>query len=210
MTKMRPLMALLVGALVFLAGCQLLAKPEPSTKKPATKPAPRSGKKSKAPKNAGMKVFSDPNGLFTIDYPKTWFANGASNMAVEISPLRSNTTLRNERDTSVPSVELRVGAVEKNRENKKMLAETVKAMLAAKPAASKGPLNEIDIAAGKGAWQSVELATARGDIVKIFIAIGGGGKQRMIMMGFSPTKDWEKNLQIFKKMAESFAFTPKA
>ncbi len=208
MAKTKATIALLLSALVFVAGCELLAAPQPKqAKKPAKEKAAAAKLKAK---NAGMSVYPDPDGLFSIEAPTPWYANGGSSIAVELSPLRSNTTLRNERDTSVASVELRAGKVRQADDPAKMLKQTLDGMLASKPAAIRSKQYPIKIAGARGSWASIEMGSQSGEVLQIFVAIGGTGDRRMLMLGYSPKKNWNENVQIFKKMAESFKFTKKA
>lgn len=207
MTKTRILVAALLATLLFASGCREATTKKATSKKPSVETT--SQPKPEKPKVPGYRTFEDPDGMFRMLYPDKWFANGASSLAVEISPLRSNTSLRSERDTSVASVEVRAGSVRKDEDCAELVRKTVKGMLASNPAGSAGPMQNLKMAGGEGAWIAVEMASRQGDILKIFTAIGGKGERRVIMLGYSPKDEWRKNLPIFIKMAESFEFTKK-
>ncbi|RJQ50746.1 MAG: hypothetical protein C4521_13390 [Actinobacteria bacterium] len=208
MPKTRILAAALVAALLFAAGCRqaTTAKkkvPPKTSTETTTQPKPE---KSKVP---GYRTFADPDAMFTVLFPEKWFANGSSSLAVEASPLRSNTTLRNERNTAVASVELRAGRVREEKDNAILVRETVKGMLEGNPAGNSGPLHYVKMGGGQGAWMAVEMASKQGTVVKTFVAIGGTGERRVIMLGSSPSEEWNKNLPVFLKIAESFKFVKK-
>ncbi len=155
----------------------------------------------------GMRTFKDPKGVFTLKYPAAWYANGASDQAVEISSKRANTTMRGERDVSVPTVEIvEAPSSGKQLDFGQLVDESVDALLEAKPAAIRGKVEPITISGSSGAFASVLMSSNSGEQVKVFIAMGGADKKIIRIMGFSPPKDWEKNLATFKAITKSIKF----
>lgn len=190
---------------VLLTGCQSGSSSKSNQKNTSGESTATAG--DSAVDKAGMRKFTDPDGLFTVRYPGKWYANGGSSLAVEISPLRANTNLRSERNMSVPSIELVAGTAKQNVTDYAGLVESsVKAWLAAKPAAIRGKVRSIEISGSTGAWTDVQMSSKTGEQVHVFMAMGGVGKKRMQMFGFSPPDDWQKNVKIFKAVAESFEF----
>lgn len=196
--------AIAVAMLLFLAaGCGGTSKQSRDT---GSKDSSRTA--SKGIDKDGMRTFADPERAFTVKYPATWFASGSSQLAVEISSKRANTSLRTERDMTVPSVEIVAGPTSRNQSDfARLVGKSVDALVAAKPASLRGKVEPISISGGKGAWVSVEMASKSGEQVKMFMAMGGKKKMIVRIMGFSPPKDWNKNLVTFKAVAQSFRFT---
>lgn len=204
MTKRLTVVAVISAALVFAAGCGGGAGTQSKSRAGKTKPGTSTSTTQTA--TGKMRKFVDPDGLFTIMYPVTWFSNGGSSMAVEMSPSRANAGLKAQRDTSVPSVEI-LASKNANSSAESLLRSTVSAILRSKPAATQGRFERARIAGGPGLWTDIAMSTKVGDQVRVFVAAAGEGKKRMMMFGYSPLSDWEKNLPTFKAMAESFRFS---
>jgi len=155
----------------------------------------------------GMRTFKDPKGVFTVKYPAAWYANGASDQAVEISAKKANTTMRGERDVSVAAIEIVVApATGKKLDFGQLVDESVDGLIKAKPAAIRDKVEPISVSGAPGAFASVLMSTKSGEQVKMFIAMGGADKRNVRVMGFSPPKDWEKNLATFKAITKSLKF----
>lgn len=207
MTRLRTAVIAAAILLLLAAGCDTGSKTASKQDGRSSNGASKSGK-GKTDKT-GMKTFTDPDGLFTVKHPRDWYANGASSLAVEMSPLRSNTNLRMDRDMSVASMEIVAGQVKvgtADADPKKFVDEMVDALIAAKPAASRGPVRKLRIAGMLGAWVAVEMSSKTGESVKIFVAMGADGRKRVQMLGYSPPDQWGANLKTFKSIAESFKF----
>lgn len=207
MTKARALVVAMLTALLFVAGCQAGTTTTPKTKTNtgSKKQKPTSKSKEKLP--PGTAKFVDPDGVFTVLYPVKWYVNGASSWAVEMSSMRSNTNLRSTRDLSVASVEIVVVPAPDKDDNAQMADKVVRGMLAKKPSAIRRPLRKMSIAGDRGAWIEVQMSAKTGDQIKLFVGVGGNDKRRVLILGYSPVGEWNKNLPIFKNLASSFKFT---